>query len=108
MSFVSLTFSRDDLFYGIRVKNVILAKSCQFRSASRSTISSDCTQGIACDKFSPARLWLRKIAASLNKIFLISKNRQAFLEFTLLAIELVGDYAKKREWSPGSKTVSPI
>ena len=56
VSFVSLTFSWDDLFYSIRAKNVILAKSCQFRSASRSTMSSDCTQGIACDKFSPARL----------------------------------------------------
>ena len=86
MSFVSLTFSWDDLFYSIRATNVILAKSCQFCSASLSTMSSDCTQGIACDKFSPARLWLRKIAAPLNKISLISTNRLAFLEFTLLAI----------------------
>ena len=78
VSFVSLTFSWDDLFYNIRAKNVILAKSCQFRSASLSTTSSDCTQGIegiACDKFSPARLWLRKIAAPLYKISLISENR---------------------------------
>ena len=75
VSFASLTFSWDDLYYSTRVKNVILAKSCQFRSASRSTMSSDCTQGIACDKFSPALLWLRKIAAPLNKISLISKNR---------------------------------
>ena len=86
MSFVSLTCSWDDLFYSIRAKNEILAKSCQFRSASRSAISSAGTQGIACDKFSSARLWLRKIAAPLNKISLISKNRSAFLEFTLLAI----------------------
>ena len=75
VSFVSLTFIWDDLFYSIRAKNVILAKSCPFRSASLSTMSSDCTQGIACDKFSAARLWLRKIAAPLNKISLISKNR---------------------------------
>ena len=72
--------------YSIRAKNVTLAKSCQFRFASRSTMPSDCTQGIACDKFSPVRLWLRKIAAPLNEISLISKNRSAFLEFTLLAI----------------------
>ena len=58
VSFVFLTFSWDDLFYSIRAKNETLAKSCQFRCASRSTISSACTLGIACDKFSPARLWL--------------------------------------------------
>ena len=75
VSSVSLTFNWDDLFYSIGAKNVILAKSCQFRSASRSIMSSGCTQGIACDKFSPARLWLRKIAAPLNKISLICKNR---------------------------------
>ena len=84
--FCILDFSWDDLFYSIRANIVILAKSCQFRSASLSTMSSDCTRGIACDKFSPARLWLTKIAAPLNKISLISKNRSAFLEFTLLAI----------------------
>ena len=49
-------------------------------------MSSDCTQGIARDKFSLARLWLRKIAAPLNKISVISENRLAFLEFALLAI----------------------
>ena len=76
VSFVSLTFSWDDLFYSIRAKNVILAKSCQFRSACRSTMSCDCTQGIRLHvMFSPARLWLRKIAAPLNIISLICKNR---------------------------------
>ena len=59
-------------------------------------MSSDCTQGIACDNFSPARLWLRKIAAPLNIISLISKNRSAFLEFTLLAIQLVGRLCQKK------------
>ena len=86
VSFVSLTFSWDDLFYNNRAKNAILVKSCQFRSASRSKMSSDCTPGIACDKFSPAHLWPRKIAAPLNKISLICKNRLALLEFTLLVI----------------------
>ena len=38
-------------------------------------MSSDCTPGIACDKFSPAPLWPRKIAALLNKISLICKKR---------------------------------
>ena len=60
VSFVSLTFSWDDLFHSIRAKNAILVKSCQFRSASRSKMSSDCTPGIACNKFSPAPLWPRK------------------------------------------------
>ena len=87
MSFVSLTFSWDDLFYSIRAKNVILA---QFRSASLSTMSSDCTQGIACDKFSPARLWLRKIAAPSNKISLISKNRSAFFFRVYIVSDLTG------------------
>ena len=82
VSFVFLTFSWDDLNYSTRVKNVIFAKSCQFRSASRSTMSSHCTQGLACDKFLPAHLWLKKIAAPLNIMSLISKNRSAFLEFT--------------------------
>ena len=73
--FVSLTCSWDDLFHSIRAKNVILVKSCQFRSASRSKMSSDCTPGIARDKFSPDPLWPRKIAAQLNKISLIHKNK---------------------------------
>ena len=74
VSFVSLTFSWDDLFYSIRAKNANLVKSCQFRSASRFEMSSDCTPGIACDKFSPAPLWPKKIVAPLNKISLICKN----------------------------------
>ena len=75
VSFVSLTFSWDDLFYSIRAKNAISVKSCQLRSAPRFEMSSDCTPGIACDKFSPAPLWPRKIAAPLSKISRICKNR---------------------------------
>ena len=79
VSFVSLIFSWDDLFYKkcnfgeqkmqFFAKNAILVKRCQFRSAPRSKMSSDCTPGIACDKFSPAPLWPRKTAAPLNKIY---------------------------------------
>ena len=47
VSFVFLAFSWDDLFYSIRAKNAILVKSCQFYSAFRSKMSSDCTPGIA-------------------------------------------------------------
>ena len=54
VSFVFLTLSWDNLLYSIRAKNAILVKSCQFCSASRFEMSSDCTPGIACDKFSPA------------------------------------------------------
>ena len=54
VSFVSLTCSWDDLFYSIGAKKAILVKGCQFRSASRSKMSSECSPGIACNKFLPA------------------------------------------------------
>ena len=75
VSFVSLTFSWDDLFYCIGAKNVIWQKASNFVLHLAPQCLLIVLKGIACDKFSPARLWLRKIAAPLNKISVICKNR---------------------------------
>ena len=54
-------------------------------------MSSDCTRGIACDKFSPARLWLKKIVSPLNKISLICKK-----QISVFRVYIVSDLTSRK------------